>query len=260
MVLRAYGVGYDEPGGLLARRSIVGELLSWLLDGGRCEVRAGHVARRRHVYGGAWQRNCGLSVHQRAGGRFGNRLSPNDRDADAVCRSRQPAVPQWSFTSERDKMRDKSVYFAGLTSPDGEMVISVRRGDPGSPFGLDIILMLTRGQLQCASEQCFYAVKFDNAPVERWPFLDAEGLNTHVVLAQGAARFLEKLRKAHAVTIEIKRFQGGLEQIAFNLPPLDAWQGLAVDAAVNAAANAAAAPPKEPRVNLDEFIETPAKR
>lgn len=150
----------------------------------------------------------------------------------------KPAGPQWSFRTDKDKMRDKSVYFAAVHSSDSEMGVTIRQGQPGSAFGLDVILELAHGQFQCSSEGCSYSVKFDSGPIERWQMTNAEGLNGHVLFVRNAEGFVEKLRKAHTLIIEINRFQAGIAQISFDVPPLDAWEGLSLVTASGAKGSA----------------------
>jgi hypothetical protein len=148
----------------------------------------------------------------------------------------KPAGAQWVFKTDTDKMRQKSVYFASLQSPDREMGITIRRGQPGAAFGLDVFFELAHGQFQCSYEGCSYAVKFDNGPIERWHMTNAEGLNGHVLFVSNAKGFVDRIRKARSLIIEIDRFQAGIAQTSFDVPPLEDWEPLkAMDEAARVA-------------------------
>jgi hypothetical protein len=175
----------------------------------------------------------------------------------------KPAGPQWSFRTDKDKMRDKSVYFAVLHSSDSEMGITIRQGQPGSAFGLDVILELAHGQFQCSFEGCSYAVKFDSGPIEHWQMTNAEGLNGQVLFIHNAQGFVEKLRKAHTLIIEIDRFQAGIAQISFDVPPLDGWEGLGFLASPSTASHghARSTPPTEAVCTTIEYeFDQPPKQ
>lgn len=149
----------------------------------------------------------------------------------------RPAGARWAFKTKDDKMRDKSVYFASLQSPDGEMAMTIRQGQPGSTFGLDVMLELAHGQFECSYDGCSYALKFDDGPIEHWRMTNAEGLNAHVLFVSNAKGFLAKVRKAKSMIIEIDRFQAGIAQTSFAIPTLEGWEPLeAMDDAAKAAA------------------------
>ena len=91
-----------------------------------------------------------------------------------------PPGPRWRFSESRDDMRQKEVHYASIKSTNAadfdfpynggaRLEIVLRKGDPGSGFGLDVLAIIEKGQFECSSYRgCTATVKFDDGKVETW--------------------------------------------------------------------------------------------
>lgn len=138
----------------------------------------------------------------------------------------------WSYTTDEDKVRGGTSYFASTTSTntvhqdspyDSEttMRMTVRRM-PSS--GTDVVLTISSGQLMCPSyEGCSGTVRFDDGPAQRISFNGPADNSSDTIFVEGAKSFVGKLKKAKKVIIEKTLYEAGEPQFEFDVAGLK-WE------------------------------------
>lgn len=137
------------------------------------------------------------------------------------------AAPEnWSYSSDTDKVRGGTTYFATTTSTntihqnapydsDTSMTMTVRHS-PSS--GLNILLSISSGQMMCPSyEGCSGTVRFDNGSAERISFNGPADEDSETIFVSNARSFLAKLRKAKHVVVEKTLYEAGAPQFEFDV-------------------------------------------
>lgn len=154
-------------------------------------------------------------------------LTDNMTAADAAPTANE--APTWSYSTDEDKVRGGTSYFAATTSTntvrqdppydsDTSMRMTVRRM-PSS--GTDVVLTISSGQFMCPSyEGCSGTVRFDNAPAQRVRFNGPADNSSDTIFVVGAKNFVSKLKKAKRVIIEKTLYQAGEPQFEFDVAGL----------------------------------------
>ena len=89
--------------------------------------------------------------------------------------------------------------------------------------GLNVILKIS-GQFLCNSfEDDTIAAKFDNGPVQNFRCAEPTDASTGVLFIRNEKRFVAKLKKAKALTIEAGFYQQGRRQMQFDVSGLN-WK------------------------------------
>jgi hypothetical protein len=156
-----------------------------------------------------------------------------DAMADAATTPTADATPtktdSWSYTTDEDKVRGSTSYFATATSTntvhqdppyDSEttMRMTVRRM-PSS--GTDVVLTISSGQMMCPSyEGCSGTVRFDNGPARRITFNGPADSSSDTIFVVGAKSFIGNLKKAKKVIIEKTLYEAGNPQFEFDVTGL----------------------------------------
>lgn len=152
--------------------------------------------------------------------------------ATAMGRSTPAAVANWSYSTDEDKIRGKTTYFASTISTN-----SIRQGFPydaettmeitvrKSPaYGTDVILTISSGQMMCSSyDGCSGTVRFDDGPAQHISFNGSSDNSSEVVFLVGAQSFITKMKKARRIVIEKTLYQAGAPQFEFNVEGLK-WE------------------------------------
>jgi hypothetical protein len=150
--------------------------------------------------------------------------------SDAVAKQ-EPSSP-WSYSTDVDKVRGGTSYFATTTSTntvhqdppydaDTTMRMTVRQM-PSS--GTDVVLNISSGQLMCPSyEGCSGTVRFDRGPAQRVRFNGPADNSSDTIFVVGAKTFVSKLKKAKKVIIEKTLYEAGEPQFEFDVSGLK-WQ------------------------------------
>jgi hypothetical protein len=166
-----------------------------------------------------------------------NILSAVDLDANMAMEEDGPAVksepePSWSYSTDEDKVRGATTYFARTTSTnsvyqeppydsDTTMTMTVRKSPA---YGTDVILTISSGQFMCPSyEGCEGTVRFDDEPAEALSFNGPEDNSSDTIFVVGAERFIAKIKKARKVVIEKTLYEAGNPQFEFNVEGLK-WE------------------------------------
>jgi hypothetical protein len=156
-----------------------------------------------------------------------------EAQADALEATGKPkAGANWRYSTDEDKVRGKTTYFATTTSTntvfqaspyeaETRMEITVRKSPA---YGLDVILTVSSGQLMCPSYRgCSGTVRFDDGPPQRVQFNGAADNSSETVFVVGAKGFLAKLKKAKRVVVEKTLYQAGNPQFEFEVSGLK-WE------------------------------------
>lgn len=157
-------------------------------------------------------------------------------DTNMAMAAEEPAkeVPQpnWSYSTDEDKVRGSTSYYARTTSTnsifqsspyDGQttmdMLVREREGR-----GSDVLLIISSGQMMCPSyEGCEGTVRFDDGPAEPVSFDGPADNSSETIFVSDADDFIAKLKKSKKVVIEKTLYQAGNPQFEFNVEGLK-WE------------------------------------
>jgi hypothetical protein len=137
----------------------------------------------------------------------------------------------WSYTEDRDEMRDATRRFAELQSensvdlqfPYGEQsaFITLRR-DP--QHGFDIMFRVRSGQILCHSfTDAYVNAKFDDGPIRKFSCDGSSDGTSEVAFIRDNKNFLKALRSSKKAVIEAEFYQNGRVQYVFNTRGLE-WE------------------------------------
>lgn len=171
------------------------------------------------------------------GGKSGPGADVHAENADAVADNLEMAadnvaVPAandegpWTYTSDEDKVRGGTSYFASTTSTNSirqetpydsvtTMRLTVRKA-PG--YGTDVIFTISSGQLMCPSyEGCSGTVRFDDGPARRISFNGPADNSSDTIFVEGVGSFIANMKKAKRVIIEKTVYEAGNPQFEFDI-------------------------------------------
>jgi len=148
---------------------------------------------------------------------------------NSTASTTEATAGNWSYSSDEDKIRGRSTYFARTTSTntahqdppyDAETTMEiVVRESPSS--GTNVMFIISSGQMMCPSyEGCSATVRFDNGPAQRVSLTGPADNSSETVFVEGAKGFLAKLKKAKHVVVEKTLYQAGNPQFEFNVDGL----------------------------------------
>jgi hypothetical protein len=133
------------------------------------------------------------------------------------------AFAQWAYRSTNDQMRGTKVKFAELNSINraqfafpyqggSKLQLIIRRR---SDADLDLFFWVDKGQMPCHSE-CSLAAKFDNDDVEEWSLSGPGSGRSNILFVDKADNFLERLKAAKKLIVEVQIYDHGRVQFTFN--------------------------------------------
>lgn len=136
---------------------------------------------------------------------------------------------KWIYDESVDEMRGETSYFATneslntvqLESPysGGTKLNILLRKDAEN--GNDVLFAVNKGQLFCTYQDCYISIKFDDEPVEKIATTEAAAGSSEVLfLANGVSGFVERLKGAESVMIEVEFYDHGKEQFKFDVSNL----------------------------------------
>lgn len=135
----------------------------------------------------------------------------------------------WEYSTDEDKVRGKTTYYATTTSTntvfqaspyesDTRMRITVRKSPA---YGTDVIMTVSSGQLMCPSyDGCGGTVRFDDGTAQRVRFNGAADNSSETIFVEEAQSFLAKLKKSKRVIVEKTLYQAGNPQFEFDVAGL----------------------------------------
>jgi hypothetical protein len=132
----------------------------------------------------------------------------------------------WTYESSEDPMTGRSSHRAWIRSTNtlgfdfpyegaqrGRLVV---RTHP--QYGKDVILQIDKGQFLCSSYMdCRVLVRFDDAPAERYAGAEPADNSTTSVFIRNHDRFLQRLRSARRVRIQVNVYQEGAPVFEFDV-------------------------------------------
>jgi hypothetical protein len=139
------------------------------------------------------------------------------------------ASAQWQYREIEDKMRGEvtrgavslSTNFVSLPFPyEGETKLGIFVFSRASRTGLSI--SSTKGILSCSSSGCRFSAKFDDEPVIGFRATGGSNGNHDTLYLErlDEEKFLQKMRSAKTVQIEVSFFRSGLKQFSFDIADL----------------------------------------
>jgi hypothetical protein len=142
-----------------------------------------------------------------------------------------PSIAQWKYKTTEDKMRGTNIHYAELKSINRAQLDFPYRG--GSALELilrhkesteepDAILILDRGQIPCSID-CNVFVKFDSGEVEKLGGSGGESGRSDLIFIGNSKEFIERLRLAKRLIVEVSIFGHGRFQFIFNVAGLN-WK------------------------------------
>lgn len=142
-----------------------------------------------------------------------------------------PAPANWHYDSSFDAMRNKTTYFACVTSTNElEFNFPYNGGASGqlcfrnSPqFGKDAYLMMDKGQFNCSFEGCTVHMKFDDGRILSVGATEASGGNTNTIFLHGYSKLESDMRHSKHLIVEAEYFQEGMQQLQFSVSGFD-WK------------------------------------
>lgn len=135
-----------------------------------------------------------------------------------------PAPSNWSYSTDEDKVRGTTKYFARTTSTnsihqdppyDDETTMRMTVRYSGKD-GDEVMLSVSSGQLMCPSYGgCEGTVRFDKGPARTIRFTGTADDSSDTIFVENAGSFLASLRRARHVVIEKTMYQAGSPQFEF---------------------------------------------
>lgn len=149
-------------------------------------------------------------------------------EARAVERAADAA--KWSYSSTTDPMASRPSRTAVIQSENtvefgfpyegAQHATLVLRNHPS--YGRDVILQIREGQILCPSyDDCSIRVRFDDGPAERWTGAGPADNSSTTVFIRNYSRFLQRLRNAKVVRIQIPVYQEGAPTFEFRVAGFD---------------------------------------
>jgi hypothetical protein len=154
--------------------------------------------------------------------------TPASSSSEASSTRDEPAEAEttssWNYsTGATDAMRGGTDQYAMLSSTNEvdfgfpydsqHLNIVVRK----SARGNDVLLTVEKGQFICLDfENCRFKAKFDDGPIRTFGFDEAAGGTTTAIFLRDRTSFLNALRQAHHVVIEVDFFEHTGRQFEFD--------------------------------------------
>lgn len=152
------------------------------------------------------------------------RLNAELQEKIAAAAERDRLSVKWSYRSSEDEMTGRAAKFATIDSENtvsfdfpyqGEQHGSLTLREHPS-YGHDVIFSIERGQLQCSSyDGCTVRVRFDEAEPQRWSAGGPSDNRSTVLFLRNEASFVQKLRRAKIVRIQVPVYQEGQPAFEF---------------------------------------------
>lgn len=144
-----------------------------------------------------------------------------------------PEKPQWEIGDYKDEMRETRTVYAALASTNkvnldfpyaGEqpLTLTVRRMDTKDGASkVDVLLVLSKGQILCSRFSCPLTIKFDGEAPSKWEGLEPENHQSNAVFISQPQRFATRLKTAKRIIVEVPLYRAGNEQFTFEPPSME---------------------------------------
>ena len=138
-----------------------------------------------------------------------------------------PATAQWKYKSYEDKMRRSITQIAEIKSTNKANLDFPYKGGSTLELNLrkreseedDVFVSIDRGQIPCFNI-CRVFTKFDNDEVVEWGGSGAESGRSDLIFIGKSQEFIERLKSAKKLIIEIQIYNHGRFQFNFNVSGL----------------------------------------
>lgn len=153
------------------------------------------------------------------------------RAAAAVAAAEaQRLADKWSYRVNEDPMTSRKSRFASIESENtvdfdfpyqgSQRGTLTLRDHP--TYGRDVIFSIERGQLLCPSyDDCQVRVRFDEGSSERWNAVGPSDNSSTSIFIRNQARFVQKLRAAKVVRLQVRIYQQGEPMFEFQVGGFD---------------------------------------
>jgi hypothetical protein len=137
---------------------------------------------------------------------------------------------KWTYSVTDDPMTSRKNRAAIIASDNTVSFDSPYAGEQHgtliirqhSTYGLGVLLSIERGQILCRSyEDCQLRVRFDEGAPTSWAAIGPSDNSTTTVLLHSESRFVERLRKAKKVRIQVPVYQHGSPMFEFDVAGFD---------------------------------------
>lgn len=150
--------------------------------------------------------------------------------AAASAAAKATDAAKWSYSSATDQMTGKTSRTARIQSENtvnfdfpyqgAQLATLVIRNHPS--YGRDAILRIEQGQILCPSyDDCTVKIRFDDGQAESWTAAGAADHSTTAVFIRSNDRFLQRMRSANVVRIQIPVYQEGNPTFEFRVGGYD---------------------------------------
>ena len=134
----------------------------------------------------------------------------------------------WQYFDQEDKMTSKKTYYALVEANEllefdfpyngGSTVTLTIRNKNGEN---NAYLSVTKGQMLTRSyETTSYRVRFDNQPLQYYPFVAPSDNSSDLAFINNTTKFIKNLKKSKKVIVELEFYQEGLRAIEFDVSNL----------------------------------------
>jgi hypothetical protein len=187
------------------------------------------------VGGGTTQSNRATSNSTDANAAANEALAAADEalaNADAALNEATPeSTSGWSYNTDTDQLRGKTVYFASAESANSvdfdfpynggsTLSMTVRRHPK---YGEDVYFRISKGQFTCGIETCEGTINYGDGP-QSISLGEPDDHSSDTLFATNGSSVIEHLKKAKRVIVELPFYQEGNRQFTFetkglNWPP-----------------------------------------
>lgn len=153
------------------------------------------------------------------------------RAAEATAAAEaQRLADKWMYHVSEDPMSSRKSRFAAIESENTvEFDFPYQGSQHGTltlrdhpSYGRDVIFSIERGQLLCRSyDDCQVRVRFDEGKAENWNAVGPSDNSTTSIFLRNEARFVQKLRAAKVVRIQVPVYQQGEPMFEFQVGGFD---------------------------------------
>jgi hypothetical protein len=150
--------------------------------------------------------------------------------AEAAAAERRVDAAKWRYVSDTDPMASRPSRTASIDSENtvefdfpygGQQHATLTLRDHPT-YGRDVIVRIREGQILCPSyDDCSIRVRFDDGPAERWTAAGPADNSTTLVFIRNYSRFLQRMRNAKVVRIQIPVYQEGAPAFEFRVGGFD---------------------------------------
>lgn len=159
-----------------------------------------------------------------------NRAEEARMQEQAEAAAERADAAKWSYSSPTDPMASRPSRNAAIESENTvefafpyegpQHATLLLRNHPS--YGRDVIVYIREGQILCSSfDECSIRVRFDDGPAERWTGVGPADNSSTAVFIRNYPRFLQRMRNAKVVRIQIPVYQQGEPVFEFRVGGFD---------------------------------------